>query len=97
MTTNSWLNLVVSLSAMTLGVTEGFIHADPKMPRHTRSITVEGLSHSEHTSDKWGRFKHPFKHEHNAVQSIYYPESGTYSTKLHRKPGPSSTMKQRGL
>ena len=55
------------------------------IPRNTRSMTVEGVSHEEHTSDRWGRFMHPFKNADEAVQSISYPESKTYSTKLHRK------------
>lgn len=52
-------------------------------------MKVDGKTQAEHTTDSYGRFKHPFLHESNDVQSISYPESGTYSTKLHRKPGHS--------
>jgi len=52
-------------------------------------MTIEGKSQADHTTDDYGRFKHPFKHESDNVQSISYLESGTFSTKLHRKPGHS--------
>ena len=60
-----------------------------EIPRNTRSVTLDGASHAEHTLDSRGRFKHPFANQTADVQSIYYPESGTFSTKLHRKPAPS--------
>jgi len=52
-------------------------------------MKVEGKTHSEHTSDEHGHFKHPFLNADPEVQTIHYPESGSFSTKLHRVEGVS--------
>lgn len=38
------------------------------IPKSTTSMTVEGMSHAEHTVDSFGIFMHPFKYVENKVQ-----------------------------
>ena len=52
-------------------------------------MTVDSLTHTEHTTGKFGEFLHPFEQVAPEVQTIYYPESKTFSKKLHRVQGPS--------
>ena len=58
---------------------------DPIPARH---IELEG-PHSSHTKDEDGNFKHPFLSRPDHIESIYYKDSKTISTKLERRPGPS--------
>ena len=82
----NWVTHSVFLST----IANAAIRSDrSEIPRNTKSLTVDGMSQAEHTLDSLGRFKHPFADQTADVQSIYYPESGTISTKLHRKPAPS--------
>lgn len=50
-------------------------------------MTIQGMSQEEHTRDSYGRFRHPFVDAPKHLQSIYYEDSRTFSTKLHRRPG----------
>ena len=80
----------VTQSVFFATVANAAIKSDSQeIPRNTKSVTLDGASQAEHTLDSQGRFKHPFANQTADVQSIYYPESGTFSTKLHRKPAPS--------
>ena len=53
------------LSALTYAKIRSDSHDIPKI---TSSMTVEGMSHAEHTVDSYGSFKHPFKHVEKEVQ-----------------------------
>ena len=67
-------------SLAALAVARGY----DELSMMTSSLRIEGLTHSEHTSDENGDFKHPFLDAAPEVQTIHYPESGSFSTKLHR-------------
>ena len=49
----------------------------------TTHMTYEG-SHAEHTTDKFGKFAHPFKQVGRDIDSIYYKKSNTFSMRLNR-------------
>ena len=60
---------------------------EDKLPNHElTSITLEG-THTEHTTDDNGNFRHPFLQVGPEVGSIYYNKGKTISTKLHRVKG----------
>ena len=82
-------SFISSLALFSLVANAAIQPDEHPLPRNTKTVTVEGQSQAEHTTDSRGRFKHPFLHQGHDVQSIYYPDSGTYSTRLHRKPGHS--------
>ena len=48
---------------------------------HERHIVLEG-AHSSHTRDEDGNFKHPFLSRPDHIESIYYKDSKTISTRL---------------
>jgi len=52
-------------------------------------MVVEDLTHSQHTRDENGHFKHPFLNAPSELQTISYLQSGSFSTKLHRVEGVS--------
>ena len=62
---------------------------EARLPVHTSSLTLDDLSHSEHTTGEHGNFVHPFHQVAPEVQTIFYPKSNTISKKLHRVQGPS--------
>ena len=79
-------SLVISAVTMA-GLADAFLREE-RRPLKTKSMTFAG-SHTEHTTDKYGRFKHPFRQEDQSVQTIYYEDSKTFSTKIHRTKGHS--------
>ena len=54
------------------------------------------MTHSQHTSDEHGHYKHPFLNAPAELQTIYYQKSGTFSTKLHRVEGMSHNLNKTG-
>ena len=68
---------------------------EERRPTHTSDMTLD-VTQSEHTRNENGGFKHPFAHAAPEVQSIYYPESKTFSKKMTRVPGPSKYTKHQG-
>ena len=85
----------VSSAVLFAGAANALLKADTtRVPKRPQSITVEGMSHAEHTVDHRGNFKHPFENQPNNVSTISYPESKSFSTKLHRKPAPSRHSKE---
>ena len=53
------------------------------------------MTHSEFTRDANGNFKHPFLNSAPEVQTIHYPKTGSFSTKLHKVKGPSRHTKRK--
>ena len=75
-------------AAILSSAAQGLMREESR-PDFTSSMTVEGFTHTEHTTGKHGEFLHPFHQVAPEVQTIYYPESKTISKKLHRVQGPS--------
>lgn len=87
---NSFVTSVIIFS----GAANALLKPDTtKIPKRPKSISVEGMSHAEHTIDHRGNFKHPFENQPGQVTSISYPESKSFSTRLHRKPAHSRFSK----
>ena len=76
---------------MTIASFTALVHAEQQnvLPKLTSSMRVEDLTHSQHTRDALGHFKHPFLNAPSELQTISYPQSGSFSTKLHRVEGVS--------
>ena len=53
-----------------------------------RHITVHEQQ-KDHTRDGEGNFKHPFLHQPSHIDTIFYPNSKTFSTKLAHVRGPN--------
>ena len=62
---------------------------EPARSNRSHPVTIEGISQQEHTTDKFGRYMHPFAQAEPNATTIYYKDSKTVSTKLDRVPGPS--------
>ena len=79
---------------MTMGSMAASVFAVQQdvLPIFTTTKEVEHLTHSEHTSDEHGNYKHPFLNAPAELQTIYYKKSGTFSTKLHRVEGMSRNL-----
>ena len=75
-------------AAILSSAAQGLLREESR-PEFTSSMTLEGSTHTEHTTGKYGEFMHPFRQVAPEVQTIYYPESKTISKKLHRVQGPS--------
>ena len=78
--------MVKALAFSSIASTTNAYLKESKLPKHTSSMTYEG-SHHEHTTDSFGKFAHPFTQVGPEVQSIYYSDSKSFSTKLHRAQG----------
>ena len=72
----------LSLASILATSTLAFLREDPR-PTNTSSMTISG-SHTDHTTDEFGDFLHPFEQLSPDVQTIFYEESKTISTKIHR-------------
>ena len=75
---------LVSSATMTSVMTLAAGRKHDFTPKITSSIIVEGLTRAAHTIDEKGVFKHPFLNSAPEIQTIYYSENGSFSTKLHR-------------
>ena len=71
---------------MTIASLTASAHAERQdvLPKLTSTMRVEDLTHSQHTRDANGQFKHPFLNAPPELQTISYTQSGSFSTKLHR-------------
>ena len=75
-----------------LALTANALIKEDRLPLKTSSISVD-KSQYDHTTDIYGGFVHPFRQEAPEVQTIHYPESKTFSKKLHRRAGHSKYTK----
>ena len=58
----------IKICAVITGFANAAIRPDTRpIPRNTKSKTVVGMSHAEHTQDRFGRFLHPFRHQDESV------------------------------
>ena len=83
---------------MTMGslTTSAFGIQQDELPIFTTTKEVQHLTHSEHTSDEYGNYKHPFLNAPTELQTIYYPKSGSFSTKLHQVKGMPRNINKTG-
>ena len=82
--------ITFGLSIVTMvglsGLTEAVLREDPLPEYEQTSITLQG-THTEHTTDENGNFKHPFLQVAPEVGTIYYEGGKTISKKLRRAKG----------